>query len=60
MTNILDENVNIWMKTKKVLIFKLQGEKQLRCKLAAVYRLIHINGWSQVGHICNFDSDNHL
>jgi len=24
-----------------------KGEKQLRCKLAAVYRLIHINGWSQ-------------
>merc|ERR1719192_2265571 len=24
-----------------------KGEKALRCKLAAVYRLIHLNGWSQ-------------
>jgi len=25
----------------------VKGEKQLRCKLAAVYRLIYINGWTQ-------------
>eukprot|EP00088_Acartia_fossae_P018748 TRINITY_DN20856_c0_g1_i1.p1 TRINITY_DN20856_c0_g1~~TRINITY_DN20856_c0_g1_i1.p1 ORF type:complete len:441 (+),score=157.10 TRINITY_DN20856_c0_g1_i1:181-1503(+) len=24
-----------------------KGEKQLRCKLAAVYRLIHLQGWAQ-------------
>ena len=32
---------------KKIIFFTFEGEKQLRCKLASVYRLIEQHGWTQ-------------